>query len=122
MSRFLLVCFVMTELLMVLAMAHENQHLESRAPEAETEVEHQKSVVGSSDPPVSSAAAPSSEDEGESTEVAEAPGIRRMGKHHSSGGSAAGGGVIIGGIATAIFAVVFAYIRVTRRRNADVKS
>ncbi|KHN41187.1 hypothetical protein D0Y65_016224 [Glycine soja] len=62
---------------------------------------------------------PSSSEEksGESNEAAEAPQIRRMGKHHSSDRSVAGGGVIIGGLVTAIFAAVFCYIRVTRRRD-----
>ncbi|KAJ6297561.1 hypothetical protein OIU78_023174 [Salix suchowensis] len=48
---------------------------------------------------------------------AEAPGIRRLGKHHSSDKSVAGGGVILGGLVTAIFAAVFCYIRVTRKRH-----
>ncbi|CAA3007488.1 uncharacterized protein LOC111386977 [Olea europaea subsp. europaea] len=39
-------------------------------------------------------------------------------KHHSSSDkSVAGGGVIIGGLVTAIFAAVYCYIRVTRRRT-----
>ncbi|CAK7324965.1 unnamed protein product [Dovyalis caffra] len=38
--------------------------------------------------------------------VAEAPEIRKLGKHHSSDKSVAGGGVIIGGLVTAIFAAV----------------
>ena len=46
--------------------------------------------------------------------------IRRLGKHHSSSDkSVAGGGVIIGGLVTAIFAAVFCYIRVTRRKDGD---
>lgn len=50
--------------------------------------------------------------------TSEAPEIRRLGKHHSSDKSEmAGGGVIIGGLVTAIFAAVFAYIRVTRKRD-----
>ncbi|XWS39539.1 hypothetical protein CRYUN_Cryun18bG0064300 [Craigia yunnanensis] len=48
---------------------------------------------------------------------AQAPEIRRLGKHHLSDKSVAGGGVIIGGLITAIFASVFAYIRVTRERD-----
>ncbi|KAK8558876.1 hypothetical protein V6N13_098502 [Hibiscus sabdariffa] len=52
---------------------------------------------------------------------AEAPEIRRLGKHRSSDMSVAGGGVIIGGIFfTAVFVSVFAYIRVTRK-SVDVK-
>ncbi|KAL2328310.1 hypothetical protein Fmac_021737 [Flemingia macrophylla] len=48
---------------------------------------------------------------------AEAPQIRRLGRHHSTDKSVAGGGVIIGGLVTAIFAAVFCYIRVTRKRD-----
>ncbi|KAE8670108.1 hypothetical protein F3Y22_tig00112206pilonHSYRG00268 [Hibiscus syriacus] len=48
---------------------------------------------------------------------AEAPEIRRLGKHHASGISVAGGGVIIGGLVTAVFLAVFAYIRVTRKND-----
>ncbi|KAE8654807.1 putative FASCICLIN-like arabinogalactan protein 21 precursor [Hibiscus syriacus] len=51
------------------------------------------------------------------TREAEAPEIRRLGKHHASDSSMAGGGVIIGGLATAVFLAVFAYIRVTRKIN-----
>ncbi|KAK4769856.1 hypothetical protein SAY87_030388 [Trapa incisa] len=51
-----------------------------------------------------------------SASAAEAPGIRRLGKHKSDK-SVAGGGVIIGGLVTAIFAAVFCYIRVTRKRG-----
>ncbi|QCD87882.1 hypothetical protein DEO72_LG3g2422 [Vigna unguiculata] len=53
----------------------------------------------------------------EENKSAEAPQIRRLGKHHSTDKSVAGGGVIIGGLVTAIFAAVFCYIRVTRRRD-----
>lgn len=59
-------------------------------------------------------------EEGESkVEDAEAPIIRRLGKHHSTDKSVAGGGVILGGLVTATFAAVFCYIRVTRKRNSD---
>lgn len=65
--------------------------------------------VGSDLPALS----PSDEDK-----PAEAPEIRKLGKHdHHSDKSVAGGGVIIGGLVTAIFAAVFCYIRVTRKRN-----
>ncbi|KAG6751367.1 hypothetical protein POTOM_045901 [Populus tomentosa] len=60
------------------------------------------------------------QEETESREAeAEAPEIRRLGKHHSSDKSVAGGGVIIGGLATATFAAVFCYIKVTRKRHGD---
>ncbi|KAK7263570.1 hypothetical protein RJT34_31162 [Clitoria ternatea] len=67
------------------------------------------------DRPVSGAAESSSE--GEESKEAEAPQSRRLGKHHSTDKSVAGGGVIIGGLVTAIFAAIFCYIRVTRRRD-----
>ncbi|KAF8414049.1 hypothetical protein HHK36_002048 [Tetracentron sinense] len=103
MARFLLVCLILGEVLMVQGMAHESQKVGTGG------------VVGFADAPVASGES----SEGEKSGVAEAPGIRRMGKHHSSGESVAGGDVIIGGLATAIFAAVFCYIRVTRRRNDD---
>ncbi|KAL6136827.1 hypothetical protein ACLB2K_062122 [Fragaria x ananassa] len=54
----------------------------------------------------------------EESQVAEGPSIRKLGssKHHQDK-SVAGGGVIIGGLVTAIFAAVFCYIRVTRKRG-----
>lgn len=53
----------------------------------------------------------------EESEIAEGPDIRRMGKHHSHSSDMAGGGVIIGGLVTATFAVVFCYLRVTRKKD-----
>lgn len=54
----------------------------------------------------------------EESVIAEGPDIRRMGKHHHSHSSdVAGGGVIIGGLVTATFAVVFCYLRVTRKKD-----
>ncbi|CAN4103427.1 unnamed protein product [Withania somnifera] len=38
-------------------------------------------------------------------------------KHHHPDKSVAGGGVIVGGLVTAIFTVVYCYIRVTRKRD-----
>ncbi|MBA0572481.1 hypothetical protein Golob_002821 [Gossypium lobatum] len=62
-------------------------------------------------------------DESPQNVEAEAPEIRRLGKHHilSSTKSVAAGGVIIAGLVTAAFAVVVAYIRVTRTRDDGVK-
>lgn len=63
-----------------------------------------------------------SKEEGEresKEENAMAPDYRRMGKHHSSSSEMAGGGVIIGGLVSATFAVVFCYIRVTRKKDSD---
>nr|DAD23181.1 TPA_asm: hypothetical protein HUJ06_024644 [Nelumbo nucifera] len=119
MARLLKICLIMAEVLMVMAMAYDHEPVSPNAPKAA--IEGSQKGAGSSDPPSSSVTAISSKDELDMTETAESPGIRRMGNHHSSGGSAAGGGVIIGGLATAIFAAIFAYIRVTRRRNAETK-
>ncbi|KAJ8543493.1 hypothetical protein K7X08_006016 [Anisodus acutangulus] len=50
--------------------------------------------------------------------IGEAPeSIER--EHHHSDKSVTGGGVIIGGLVTAIFATVYLYIRVTRKRDGD---
>ncbi|KAG7011935.1 hypothetical protein SDJN02_26843, partial [Cucurbita argyrosperma subsp. argyrosperma] len=65
---------------------------------------------------VSAAPEPSETDNVEGPGLAEAPEIRRLGKHHVDK-SVAGGGVIIGGLVTAVFAAVFCYIRVTRKRD-----
>ncbi|MED6119718.1 hypothetical protein PIB30_014325 [Stylosanthes scabra] len=56
----------------------------------------------------------------EYSNAGEAPesNIRKLGRHRSwSDKSMAGGGVIIGGLVTAIFAAIFCYIRVTRRKG-----
>ncbi|PIN19632.1 hypothetical protein CDL12_07691 [Handroanthus impetiginosus] len=58
-------------------------------------------------------------DDKERETAAEAPESRKLGRHHSPDKSVAGGGVIIGGLVTAIFAAVYCYIRVTRRRPAE---
>ncbi|KAA8515438.1 hypothetical protein F0562_018951 [Nyssa sinensis] len=47
----------------------------------------------------------------------ETPVGRRIAKHHSSDNSAAGGDVILGGFATALVAVIYCYIRVTRKNQ-----
>jgi len=68
------------------------------------------------DQPLAESGGSSSQKERDSkAEEAEAPGIRRLGKHHSTDKSVAGGGVILGGLVTVTFAAVFCYIRVTRK-------
>ncbi|KAJ8749290.1 hypothetical protein K2173_018771 [Erythroxylum novogranatense] len=79
-------------------------------------MEQTGTVAGVTEPPALSPSQSSWSREVENE--AEAPAIRRLGKHHSSDKSVAGGGVIIGGLVTAIFAAVFAYIRVTKKRDA----
>ncbi|CAA3007484.1 uncharacterized protein LOC111386977 [Olea europaea var. sylvestris] len=64
-----------------------------------------------------SIADPPSEKESEEAEAPEEEMEENKVHHSSSDKSAAGGGVIIGGLVTAIFAAVYCYIRVTRRRT-----
>lgn len=100
--------FVLAALMLVLQ-AKEDE-FESAGLSTETGVEPHYKTDKIADQPVSGVA--------ESSQVAEAPDIRRLGKHRSTDKSMAGGGVILGGLVTTIFAVVFCYIRVTRRRDA----
>lgn len=121
MGRLGLFCFmvILAEILVVQAMAgkSEGSELNPFGLKAQNKVGTLRVVARLADQPVSSVAG-SPEGNKEYSNVAEAPEIRRLGKHHSDK-SVAGGGVIIGGLVTAIFAAVFCYIRVTRKR-ADV--
>jgi hypothetical protein len=116
MGRLALVCFILAEILVVQAMAAKSEASELNP--SGLKVGTLGVVSRIADPPVSGAGESSSEGEGDS-KAAEAPVIRRLGKHHTDK-SVAGGGVIIGGLVTVVFAAVFCYIRVTRRRD-DVK-
>ena len=51
-----------------------------------------------------------------------APEMALHPKHRPSDKSIAGAEVILGGLATAIFAAIFCYIRVTRQRDEEEKS
>ncbi|KAJ4729949.1 Basic helix-loop-helix DNA-binding superfamily protein [Melia azedarach] len=113
MARFVMVFLIVAGILMVQAMADKSE-VNTHGVKSQAEVEPTGVVAGTADQPESS---PSESSDHES-KAAEAPQIRRLGKHHSSDKSVAGGGVIIGGLVTAIFAAVFCYIRVTRKRNA----
>ncbi|XP_058076264.1 uncharacterized protein LOC131224832 [Magnolia sinica] len=109
MARFLLLCLLLAHVFKSLAVEHEpNQKFQPL-------VESKEPIISA--PPTSSATI------GHELEtepgVAEAPGNRRLGKHHHTDKSVAGAGVILGGLATAIIATVFCYIRVTRRRNGE---
>ena len=115
MGRLGLFCFmvILAEILVVQAMAgkSEGSELNPFGLKAQNKVGTLRVVARLADQPVSSVA-----ESPEGSNVAEAPEIRRLGKHHSDK-SVAGGGVIIGGLVTAIFAAVFCYIRVTRKRG-----
>ncbi|KAJ4847229.1 hypothetical protein Tsubulata_031365 [Turnera subulata] len=108
-TRLALLCLILAGILMLQAVADDHKSGEKRNVE---EPNGGGGVAAASGPVESSAT-------GETSELAEAPVIRRMGKHHSTDESVAGGGVIIGGLVTAIFAAVFCYIRVTRKRAGD---
>uniref|UniRef100_A0A5B7BI76 Transmembrane protein n=1 Tax=Davidia involucrata TaxID=16924 RepID=A0A5B7BI76_DAVIN len=118
MGRFVLVLLILAEILMVqavLAVRSDGSELNPRKMMMRTGDDESHGPVGSNsiaEPPVSE----------EESSVAEAPKleVKRQEKHHSSSDkSVAGGGVIIGGLITAVFAAVYCYIRVTRRRDAD---
>ena len=96
MGRLILVCFFLAQILVVQALAGGSR------------LDPLGAVVRVADKP-------SPGGEGEPLEGDEASSYRRFEKHHVNR-SIADGGVIIGGLATAIFAAVFCYIRVTRRR------
>ncbi|CAL5342490.1 unnamed protein product [Camellia sinensis] len=117
MGRFVLACLVLAQILLVQAMAIRSDGSELNPPTVvvRTSDESHPAAVDHAiaDPPSSSESA----SEGE----AQAPEIRRLGKHHSPDKSVAGGGVIIGGLVTAIFAAVYCYIRVTRRKDGEEK-
>ncbi|BAT92213.1 hypothetical protein LR48_Vigan05g156300 [Vigna angularis] len=117
MNKVGLVFLLVTKIIVLHAMS-----LESEAPmpglsplevKIKREVQLSDKIV---DQPLAESRGLSSQKEGDSkAEEAEAPGIRRLGKHHSTDKSVAGGGVILGGLVTVTFAAVFCYIRVTRK-------
>ncbi|KAI3986552.1 hypothetical protein MKX01_014090 [Papaver californicum] len=102
-------------------MANESESSESQEAKLGNDDKPMFSMSFKANPPSSNVESLNEkiEDEGE---VAEAPEIRRMGKHHhhSSSESIAGGTVIISGLVTTILVVVFRYIRVTRRDKSSI--
>ncbi|KAI4334059.1 hypothetical protein L6164_018796 [Bauhinia variegata] len=115
MGKLSLSCFLVAQVLLLQVMVSDSEAagLNPNPVELKTETaaETHENRARIADQPVSSSA---------ESETAEAPEIRRLGKHHSADKSVAGGGVIIGGLVTAICAAVFCYIRVTRKR-ADAR-
>ncbi|KAI9178396.1 hypothetical protein LWI28_025961 [Acer negundo] len=110
-SRRVLVFLIVAWILVVQAMSDESKE-NPHGGGSEDKDERNGVVAEEADRPASSPLE-SSDDE---LKPADAPEIRRMGKHRSDK-SVAGGGVIIGGLVTATFAAVVCYIRVTRRKD-----
>ncbi|OMO99898.1 hypothetical protein COLO4_13040 [Corchorus olitorius] len=111
--KLVLVCLVLVEILLVQAAVADKSDINpSQIKVIQKENEPGWVIQREADEPAAGPAESSSE-----TKEAVAPEIRRLGKHHTSDKSVAGGGVIIGGLVTAIFAAVYAYIRVTRKRG-----
>ncbi|TMW81816.1 hypothetical protein EJD97_007747, partial [Solanum chilense] len=68
------------------------------------------------DPPAEKSSIEDENEKEPSYSIVEAPESTET-EHHHSDKSVAGGGVIIGGLVTAIFATVYCYIRVTRKKS-----
>ena len=83
----------------------------------EVEPNHEYRAIKTAEQPVSEDTNLSEKHGEPESNAAEAPEIRKLGKHHSTDKSVAGGGVIIAGLVTAIFGAVVCYIRVTRRKD-----
>ncbi|KAI3439807.1 uncharacterized protein J3R85_004199 [Psidium guajava] len=108
------------------AMAGPSEASGARSPrvDARAAIRSRKLVSEAAAEPASTVAGPS-EDKKESPPAAaaevplgaEVAAAGSATKHRSSDKSVAGGGVIIGGLVTAVFAAVFCYIRVTRKRD-----
>lgn len=93
---------------------------------ARAAIRSRKLVTEAAAEPASSVAEASEDKKQSPTAAAEAPvgaetAATTVTKHRSSDKSVAGGGVIIGGLVTAIFATVFCYIRVTRKRDGAAR-
>ncbi|KAL8031401.1 hypothetical protein ABFS82_13G020900 [Erythranthe guttata] len=120
-SRFMLAFFTLSSLFFILhARAHKSEpgplNLISRSL-----VQSIADPPSEKEAPLSAGTAGGGGEEREADQ-AEAPAeleSRKMGGHHSPDKSVAGGGVIIGGLVTAIFAAVYCYIRVTRKRSPE---
>ncbi|KAH1098648.1 hypothetical protein J1N35_015569 [Gossypium stocksii] len=109
--------FLLVEVLLVHAVGEESDSgVNMKPPEIKV---HKEDRPGWAIPREADVPVPSPAESSRETRKAEAPGIRRLGKHDSSSddGSMAAGGVIIGGLVTVFFAAVFAYIRVTRKKD-----
>ncbi|GMI74780.1 hypothetical protein HRI_001147300 [Hibiscus trionum] len=113
-AKLVFVSLVLVDLLLVHVVVAEISEVNEKLPEITV---HDQDRPGWAIPREADEPSASPESSSKETGEAEAPEIRRLGKHHASDGSAAGGGVIVGGLVTAVFVAVFAYIRVTRKSN-----
>uniref|UniRef100_A0A3Q7J2F9 Uncharacterized protein n=2 Tax=Solanum lycopersicum TaxID=4081 RepID=A0A3Q7J2F9_SOLLC len=123
-SKFMFFCSVFISLLIFQGMA-EKSHISPPFPRKLTIRKIAESSIAN--PPLSKGRIEELFEEGENEIVeacsraeASAPegtNILKIRHHHSADKSIAGGEVIIGGLVTAIFAAVYCYIRITRKKD-----
>ncbi|KAL5731057.1 hypothetical protein ACHQM5_003818 [Ranunculus cassubicifolius] len=117
MARLIIICFILFQIFVLLATAREIK--EANAPITLTRIQIDKDIIAESP---NASYGESAEIKTETSEPAEGPGgeeERSKASHHHPTGEFAGGGVILGGLATAFFAAVFCYIRVTRKQDTE---
>ncbi|ESW21924.1 hypothetical protein PHAVU_005G111100 [Phaseolus vulgaris] len=125
MNKVGLIFLVFTKIMVLHAMASESEAPMPGLSQLEVQIKREVQLSDQKsdkivDQPVAKSRGSSSQEEGDSKpEEAEAPDIRRLGKHHSTDKSVAGGGVILGGLVTVTFAAVFCYIRITRKSVSE---
>ncbi|KAK8616123.1 hypothetical protein V6N13_017687 [Hibiscus sabdariffa] len=107
-AKLVFFCLVLVDVLLVHVVVAEIADVNEKRPEIKVHEQDRPgwAIAREADEPAASPESSYNE-----TREAEAPEIRRLGKHRASDGSAAGGGVIVGGLATVVFVAIFAYIR-----------
>lgn len=132
MAHFLLLCLILTNGFVVLAMANEKSPAlspssdKAKAPVSRKFGKHNHKMVNSygGAPSFSPSESPTSSEssEQENGVVKEQEFHLKKHHHHSVDKSVAGGGVILGGLATTFLVAIFCYIRATGRRNAEINA
>ncbi|KAK6774257.1 hypothetical protein RDI58_029496 [Solanum bulbocastanum] len=123
-SRFMFFCSVFISLLIFQAMAEKS---ETSPPFPRKLTIRRVTESSIANPPLTKGRIAELFEEGEN-EIVEGPSgaealapedtnILKIRHHHSADKSVAGGEVIIGGLVTAIFAAVYCYIRITRKKE-----